>query len=150
MALTESALSQHGLSKVVYSGPHPQREMLTAQNRYTVEIQPPVLPHWLKQNYFNRFTNNVKWVVCENLKKNWVILYKRKTHLPDLSLLLCFSCHLEHWIKIIFLRLLPWEVFYFFFFFFVLLISVIILYRSVTYHSISPQCLLYYGWLLKL
>ncbi|OWK06606.1 hypothetical protein Celaphus_00011932, partial [Cervus elaphus hippelaphus] len=35
MALTESALSQHGLSKVVYSGPHPQREMLTAQNRYT-------------------------------------------------------------------------------------------------------------------
>ncbi|KAB1276501.1 Hyccin, partial [Camelus dromedarius] len=37
MALTESALSQHGLSKVVYSGPHPQREMLTAQNRYTVE-----------------------------------------------------------------------------------------------------------------
>ncbi|TKC53927.1 hypothetical protein EI555_010051, partial [Monodon monoceros] len=36
MALTESALSQHGLSKVVYSGPHPQREMLTAQNRFEV------------------------------------------------------------------------------------------------------------------
>ncbi|MBZ3884577.1 Hyccin [Sciurus carolinensis] len=36
MALTESALSQHGLSKVVYSGPHPQREMLTAQNRICV------------------------------------------------------------------------------------------------------------------
>ncbi|XP_075414428.1 hyccin isoform X2 [Tenrec ecaudatus] len=36
MALTESALSQHGLSRVVYSGPHPQREMLTAQNRVEV------------------------------------------------------------------------------------------------------------------
>ncbi|XP_051818190.1 hyccin isoform X3 [Antechinus flavipes] len=36
MALTESALSQHGLSKVVYSGPHPQREMLTAQNKFEV------------------------------------------------------------------------------------------------------------------
>ncbi|KAF6085803.1 family with sequence similarity 126 member A [Phyllostomus discolor] len=36
MALTESALSQHGLSKVMYSGPHPQREMLTAQNRFEV------------------------------------------------------------------------------------------------------------------
>ncbi|XP_020849080.1 hyccin isoform X2 [Phascolarctos cinereus] len=36
MALTESALCQHGLSKVVYSGPHPQREMLTAQNRFEV------------------------------------------------------------------------------------------------------------------
>ncbi|KAF4799209.1 Hyccin [Turdus rufiventris] len=36
MALTEGALSQHGLSRVVYSGPHPQREMLTAQNRICV------------------------------------------------------------------------------------------------------------------
>ncbi|XP_069504432.1 hyccin isoform X2 [Ambystoma mexicanum] len=36
MVLTEGALSQHGLSKVVYSGPHPQREMLTAQNRFEV------------------------------------------------------------------------------------------------------------------
>ncbi|XP_014749844.1 PREDICTED: hyccin isoform X3 [Sturnus vulgaris] len=36
MALTEGALSQHGLSRVVYSGPHPQREMLTAQNRFEV------------------------------------------------------------------------------------------------------------------
>uniref|UniRef100_A0A8C3SWM0 Family with sequence similarity 126 member A n=1 Tax=Chelydra serpentina TaxID=8475 RepID=A0A8C3SWM0_CHESE len=27
MALTEGALSQHGLSRVVYSGPHPQREI---------------------------------------------------------------------------------------------------------------------------
>ncbi|XP_068791198.1 hyccin isoform X8 [Struthio camelus] len=36
MALTEGALSQHGLSRVVYSGPHPQREMLTAQNRFKV------------------------------------------------------------------------------------------------------------------
>nr|XP_033786774.1 hyccin isoform X2 [Geotrypetes seraphini] len=36
MVLTEGALSQHGLSRVVYSGPHPQREMLTAQNRFEV------------------------------------------------------------------------------------------------------------------
>ncbi|KAG8573176.1 hypothetical protein GDO81_012317 [Engystomops pustulosus] len=36
MALTEGALSQHGLARVVYSGPHPQREMLTAQNRLCV------------------------------------------------------------------------------------------------------------------
>lgn len=36
MALTDGALSQHGLSRVVYSGPHPQREMLTAQNRFEV------------------------------------------------------------------------------------------------------------------
>ncbi|XP_044306679.1 hyccin isoform X3 [Varanus komodoensis] len=36
MALTEGALSQHGLSRVVYSGPHLQREMLTAQNRFEV------------------------------------------------------------------------------------------------------------------
>ncbi|XP_053570115.1 hyccin isoform X2 [Bombina bombina] len=36
MVLTESALSQHGLARVVYSGPHPQREMLTAQNRFAV------------------------------------------------------------------------------------------------------------------
>ncbi|XP_056656484.1 hyccin isoform X3 [Monodelphis domestica] len=36
MALTESALFHHGLSKVVYSGPHPQRETLTAQNRFEV------------------------------------------------------------------------------------------------------------------
>ncbi|XP_075051702.1 hyccin-like [Mixophyes fleayi] len=36
MALTDGALSQHGLARVVYSGPHPQREMLTAQNRFEV------------------------------------------------------------------------------------------------------------------
>ncbi|XP_062813499.1 hyccin isoform X5 [Anolis carolinensis] len=36
MALTEGALSQHGLSRVVYSGPYLQREMLTAQNRFEV------------------------------------------------------------------------------------------------------------------
>ncbi|OCT74084.1 hypothetical protein XELAEV_18033048mg [Xenopus laevis] len=36
MALTEGALSQHGLTRVVYSGPHPQRETLTAQNRFEV------------------------------------------------------------------------------------------------------------------
>ncbi|XP_078519692.1 hyccin isoform X5 [Lissotriton helveticus] len=36
MVLTEGALSQHGLSRVEYSGPHPQREMLTAQNRFEV------------------------------------------------------------------------------------------------------------------
>ncbi|XP_007901449.1 hyccin isoform X2 [Callorhinchus milii] len=36
MALTESALSQHGLSKVVHSGPHDQRETFTAQNRFEV------------------------------------------------------------------------------------------------------------------
>ncbi|XP_074051564.1 hyccin isoform X2 [Macrotis lagotis] len=36
MALTESALLQHGLSKVVYSGPHSQREMFTAQNKFEV------------------------------------------------------------------------------------------------------------------
>ncbi|KAL4629744.1 hyccin isoform X1 [Arapaima gigas] len=33
MALTEGALANHGLSRVVYSGPHPQRETFTAQNR---------------------------------------------------------------------------------------------------------------------
>ncbi|XP_073533957.1 hyccin isoform X1 [Phyllobates terribilis] len=36
LALTEGALSQHALTRVVYSGPHPQREMLTAQNRFEV------------------------------------------------------------------------------------------------------------------
>lgn len=33
MALTEGALANHGLSRVVYSGPHLQRETFTAQNR---------------------------------------------------------------------------------------------------------------------
>lgn len=33
IALTEGALANHGLSRVVYSGPHLQRETFTAQNR---------------------------------------------------------------------------------------------------------------------
>uniref|UniRef100_A0A665TUR5 Family with sequence similarity 126 member A n=1 Tax=Echeneis naucrates TaxID=173247 RepID=A0A665TUR5_ECHNA len=36
MALTEGALATHGLSRVVYSGPHLQRETFTAQNRFEV------------------------------------------------------------------------------------------------------------------
>ncbi|XP_053352529.1 hyccin 2-like isoform X1 [Clarias gariepinus] len=36
MALTEGALSQHDLIRVVYSGMHPQRETFTAQNRFEV------------------------------------------------------------------------------------------------------------------
>ncbi|XP_019946155.1 hyccin isoform X2 [Paralichthys olivaceus] len=36
IALTEGALANHGLSKVVYSGPHLQRETFTAQNRFEV------------------------------------------------------------------------------------------------------------------
>ncbi|XP_054620244.1 hyccin isoform X3 [Dunckerocampus dactyliophorus] len=36
MALTEGALANHGLSRVVYSGPHLQRENFTAQNRFDV------------------------------------------------------------------------------------------------------------------
>ncbi|XP_061839231.1 hyccin isoform X2 [Nerophis lumbriciformis] len=35
-ALTEEALANHGLSRVVYSGPHLQRENFTAQNRFDV------------------------------------------------------------------------------------------------------------------
>ncbi|XP_059800905.1 hyccin isoform X1 [Hypanus sabinus] len=36
MALTEGALSQHGLTRVVHTGPHCQRETFTAQNRFEV------------------------------------------------------------------------------------------------------------------
>uniref|UniRef100_A0A665WZT5 Family with sequence similarity 126 member B n=1 Tax=Echeneis naucrates TaxID=173247 RepID=A0A665WZT5_ECHNA len=36
IALTESALCQHDLIRVVYSGLHPQRETFTAQNRFEV------------------------------------------------------------------------------------------------------------------
>ncbi|XP_056154486.1 hyccin isoform X1 [Lampris incognitus] len=36
IALTEGALANHGLSRVVYSGPHHQRETFTAQNRFEV------------------------------------------------------------------------------------------------------------------
>ncbi|XP_051871348.1 hyccin isoform X2 [Pristis pectinata] len=36
MALTEGALSRHGLTRVVYTGPHCQRETFTAQNRFEV------------------------------------------------------------------------------------------------------------------
>uniref|UniRef100_A0A672HF06 Family with sequence similarity 126 member A n=1 Tax=Salarias fasciatus TaxID=181472 RepID=A0A672HF06_SALFA len=36
MALTEGALANHGLRRVVYSGPHLQRETFTAQNRFEV------------------------------------------------------------------------------------------------------------------
>ncbi|XP_020788324.1 hyccin isoform X2 [Boleophthalmus pectinirostris] len=36
MALTEGALANHGLARVVYSGPHLQRETFTAQNRFEV------------------------------------------------------------------------------------------------------------------
>ncbi|XP_036371467.1 hyccin isoform X2 [Megalops cyprinoides] len=36
LALTEGALSNHGQSRVVYSGPHLQRETFTAQNRFQV------------------------------------------------------------------------------------------------------------------
>ncbi|KAK1784763.1 hypothetical protein P4O66_003435 [Electrophorus voltai] len=36
MALTEGALANHGLSRVVYSGPHLQRETFTAQNRVCI------------------------------------------------------------------------------------------------------------------
>ncbi|XP_033849683.1 hyccin-like isoform X1 [Acipenser ruthenus] len=36
LTLTEGALAKHGLSRVVYSGPHPQREIFTAQNRFEV------------------------------------------------------------------------------------------------------------------
>ncbi|XP_041040527.1 hyccin isoform X1 [Carcharodon carcharias] len=36
MALTEGALSRHGLTRVVHSGPYCQRETFTAQNRFEV------------------------------------------------------------------------------------------------------------------
>ncbi|XP_041931623.1 hyccin isoform X3 [Alosa sapidissima] len=36
LALTEGALANHGLSRVVYSGPYLQRETFTAQNRFEV------------------------------------------------------------------------------------------------------------------
>ncbi|KAK7124261.1 hypothetical protein R3I94_018582 [Phoxinus phoxinus] len=36
LALTEGALANHGLSRVIYSGPHLQRETFTAQNRFEV------------------------------------------------------------------------------------------------------------------
>ncbi|XP_038653351.1 hyccin isoform X2 [Scyliorhinus canicula] len=36
MALTEGALSRHGLTRVVYTGPYCQRETFTAQNRFEV------------------------------------------------------------------------------------------------------------------
>ncbi|XP_026128486.1 protein FAM126B-like isoform X5 [Carassius auratus] len=36
MALTEGALCQHDLIRVIYSGLHPQREAFTAQNRFEV------------------------------------------------------------------------------------------------------------------
>ncbi|XP_051564085.1 protein FAM126B-like isoform X2 [Myxocyprinus asiaticus] len=36
MALTEGALCQHDLIRVIYSGQHPQRETFTAQNRFEV------------------------------------------------------------------------------------------------------------------
>nr|XP_020462604.1 hyccin isoform X2 [Monopterus albus] len=36
IVLTEGALANHGLSRVVYSGPHLQRETFTAQNRFEV------------------------------------------------------------------------------------------------------------------
>uniref|UniRef100_A0A8C9ZZ40 Hyccin PI4KA lipid kinase complex subunit 1 n=1 Tax=Sander lucioperca TaxID=283035 RepID=A0A8C9ZZ40_SANLU len=36
IALTEGALANHGLSRVVYSGPHLQRETFTAQNKFEV------------------------------------------------------------------------------------------------------------------
>ncbi|RXM97143.1 Hyccin [Acipenser ruthenus] len=36
LTLTEGALAKHGLSRVVYSGPHPQREIFTAQNRISI------------------------------------------------------------------------------------------------------------------
>ncbi|KAF3707538.1 Hyccin Protein FAM126A [Channa argus] len=36
IALTEGALANHGLSRVVYSGPHLQRENFTAQNRVCI------------------------------------------------------------------------------------------------------------------
>ncbi|KAL2080639.1 hypothetical protein ACEWY4_024432 [Coilia grayii] len=36
LALTEGALANHGLSRVVYSGPYFQRETFTAQNRFEV------------------------------------------------------------------------------------------------------------------
>ncbi|XP_062925475.1 hyccin isoform X4 [Mobula hypostoma] len=36
MALTEGALSRHGLTRVVHTGPHCQRETFTAQNRFEV------------------------------------------------------------------------------------------------------------------
>ncbi|XP_072303711.1 hyccin isoform X1 [Eucyclogobius newberryi] len=36
LALTEGALANHGLTRVVYSGPHIQRETFTAQNRFDV------------------------------------------------------------------------------------------------------------------
>lgn len=38
MALTEGALANHGLSKVLYSGPHLQRETFTAQNRWEESV----------------------------------------------------------------------------------------------------------------
>lgn len=36
MALTEGALSRHGLTRVVHAGPYCQRETFTAQNRFEV------------------------------------------------------------------------------------------------------------------
>lgn len=38
MALTEGALSQHDLIRVVYSGLLPQRETFTSQNRYMLQL----------------------------------------------------------------------------------------------------------------
>lgn len=64
MALTEGALCQHDLIRVVYSGLHPQRETFTAQNRYrrqrtyrrshaTDKVESPSLSHVLNPTVAN-------------------------------------------------------------------------------------------------
>lgn len=90
MALTESALSQHGLSKVVYSGPHPQREMLTAQNRYTAKAQFSQHAKLFK-NCFSKFImfselNVTLWISSH---------FRKESDIPRFGPVLCCRHYLE-------------------------------------------------------
>lgn len=78
MALTEGALCQHDLIRVVYSGLHPQRETFTAQNRYARCSQWAL---WSADFIKTSFSFEHMWKKIH--LSDWNIVYGKKLQAPS-------------------------------------------------------------------
>lgn len=87
------------------------------------------------------------WVVCNNFYY-WVLLYKRKTRLPNLSLILCFRCHLEHEFLVFAWLLLRSLLFLFSFILLLLCLFCTGLFHNII--SIRNASWFNYGWCLRI
>lgn len=91
LALTEGALANHGLSRVVYSGPHLQRETFTAQNRcapHQIFILRSML--LFKSSIFNQQMSADCVCVCVEGVKVDLMMYFRSGILMMMMMVMCF------------------------------------------------------------